>query len=157
MAKKDVFDLFKEQSEKLECPPTPQAWGRIERRIQSSRPVAQRSRMRSLPRPLGIAAGLALLLGLSVVFMWLTEQKVAGPLAQSTESSFVLEERPLALEESAVSDVELLHTHVKITPQKPIVEGTSTQRLVAKNEVPQERNQTRPSPSVDTTERRTGK
>lgn len=136
MAKKDLFDLFREKATELEQEPTPQAWSRIERRIQSGRPTVRRTQVRRLPSPLGIAAGLALVMGLSVVFLWLaeTEKNQQAILAQS--------DRPLQVEElvlNTIDDevrevVDIAQANPLPVPNKPIVEGKSTQRLIAKNE-----------------------
>lgn len=160
MAKKDIFDLLKEQSEQLEQSPTPQAWARIERKIASQRPVVKRARVRQLPQPLSIAAGLALLLGLSVVFMWLSDQSQTNALAQQGVH-FELEELSLTIDDQNIKVVEKVHIHTIATPSKPIVEGRATQRLVAKNEVRTEAPTYREGTSSDTTgnerEQRTGR
>jgi hypothetical protein len=134
MAKKDIFDLFREKSEELEQMPSPQAWARIESRMAAKRPsVSRPSRVRQLPRPLGIAAALALLLGLSVVFMWLSEQGQTGVLAHQ-QIPLELEELQIIVDDQSTSGVENAPSHLDITPAKPIVEGTASQKLVAKKE-----------------------
>lgn len=134
MAKKDIFDLFREKSEVLEQVPSSQAWARIESRIAAKRPRVERSaRIRTIPRPLGIAAALALLLGLSVVFMWLSEQGQTGVLAQQ-QMPLELEELQIIVDDRSTSGVENAPSHIDITPAKPIVEGTASQKLVAKKE-----------------------
>jgi len=162
MAKKDIFDIFREKAAELEQEPTPQAWSRIERRIQSARPTVRRTPMRRLPRPLGIAAGLALLMGLSVVFLWLAdaEQRQAVALAQH-EGPLEVEELVIAsADDEVVEVVEIAQAHPLPKSAKPIIEGQATQRLVAKNESRAPRMQVTPSPSDSTfgeSEQRTGR
>ena len=135
MAKKDIFDLFREKSDELEQIPSSQAWARIEGRIAAKRPRIERSAsVRKLPHPLGIAAALALLLGLSVVFMWLSEQGQTGVLAHQ-QMPLEMEELQIIVEDSSSSAIEKAPTHLDITtPTKPIVEGNASQKLVAKKE-----------------------
>lgn len=159
MAKKDIFDLFKEKSEQLEQEPSPQAWARIERRIPASRPAVKRARVRQMPQPLSIAAGLALLLGLSVVFMWLSDQGTPSALAQQNVQ-YELEELSLVVDDESINMVEKAQTHFPTSPSKPIVEGRASQRLVAKNDLRRE-SPTPPGTPTDTTvnerEQRTGR
>lgn len=160
MAKKDIFDLFREKSDELEQLPSSQAWARIEGRIASKRPTGRPPRrVRQLPRPLGIAAGLALLLGLSVVFMWLSDQNQAGVLAHQ-QMPLELEELQIIIDDQSSSAIEKAPSHLDITPAKPIVEGTSNQRLVAKKESFRDGGSS-PVPHPDSTEnennRRTGR
>ncbi len=134
MAKKDIFDLFREKSDDLEQMPSSQAWARIESKIAAKRPnVSRPARVRQLPRVLGIAAGLALLLGLSVVFMWLSEQDQTGVLAHQ-QMPLELEELQIIVDDRSTNAVEKAPAHLDITPVKPIVEGTASQKLVAKKE-----------------------
>lgn len=162
MGKEDFFDLFRKKAEELEQEPSPQAWSRIERRIQSTRPSVRRATVRRLPRPMGIAAGLALLMGLSVVFLWLADAE--------TQQADVLamQEMPLEIEELVINTaddevtevVELAQAHPQPKPVKPIVEGQASQRLVAKNEAPLRPIQISPSRSDSTAgeaEQRTGR
>ena len=135
MAKKDIFDLFREKSDELEQLPSSQAWARIESRMATKRPsVARTARIRKMPQPLGIAAALALLLGLSVVFMWLSEQGQTSVLAHQ-QMPLEMEELQIIVEDPSSSAIEKAPTHLDITtPTKPIVEGNASQKLVAKKE-----------------------
>lgn len=138
MAKKDIFDLFREKSDELEQLPSSQAWARIESRIAAKRPgVVRTARVRKLPQPLGIAAALALLLGLSVVFMWLSEQGQTGVLAHQ-QMPLELEELQIIVEDKTSNTIESAPSHLDITPVKPIEEGNASQKLVAKKEAFQE-------------------
>ena len=134
MAKKDIFDLFREKSDELEQIPSAEAWARIESRMAAKRPGTVRSaRVRKLPHPLGIAAALALLLGLSVVFMWLSEQGQTGVLAHQ-QMPLELEELQIIVEDKTSNTLENAPSHLDITPAKPIEEGNASQKLVAKKE-----------------------
>ena len=63
--RKDIFDLFRERAAQIEETPSPQAWNRLERRLNSRRPSVRREARRvSLHRSLGMVASLALVLGL---------------------------------------------------------------------------------------------
>lgn len=162
MAKKDIFDLFREKSSELEQEPTPQAWNRIERRIQANRPKVRRARVRRLPSAFGIAAGLALVMGLSVVFIWLAE-------ADQNQQQFLAQnEGPLQVEELVLSPVddevkevvEIARANPQPTLSKPIVEGKSSQRLIAKNEAniaPIPMSPTRSDSTLGEMEERTGR
>lgn len=160
MAKKDIFDLFREKSDELEQLPSPEAWARIEGRIASKRPTVAHPRgVRQLARPLSIAAGLALLLGLSVVFMWLSEQGQPSVLAHQ-QMPLELEELQIIVDDQLSSTIEKTPSHLDITPAKPIVEGTANQKLVAKKESFRNGGSS-PVPRPDSTEsendRRTGR
>lgn len=135
MAKKDIFDLFREKASELEQEPTPQAWARIERRIQSNRPTVRRAQVRRLPSPIGIAAGLALLMGLSVVFMWLAEAEQQPDVLAQADVALEIEELVLtSAEDEVVELVEIATANPQPRPVKPIIEGNANQRLVAKND-----------------------
>ncbi|MEL7250066.1 MAG: hypothetical protein AAFO03_16675 [Bacteroidota bacterium] len=136
MAKKDIFDLFREKASELEQEPTPQAWSRIERRLQANRPSIRRTPVRRLPSPMGIAAGLALLMGLSVVFMWLAEAEQQTPVLAQEQLQFEVEELVLktAKDDEVAALVEIAQANPLPKPVKPIVEGNANQRLVAKTE-----------------------
>ncbi len=136
MAKKDIFDLFREKASDLEQEPTPQAWSRIERRIQSSRPSVRRTPVRRLPTPMGIAAGLALLMGLSVVFLWLAEAEKTTPTYAQEKLKLEVEELILTpVKDNVAAIVEIAKANPLPKPVKPIVEGNANQRLIAKNEL----------------------
>jgi hypothetical protein len=134
MAKKDVFDLFREKSEELEQTPSSQAWARIESKMAAKRPSVGRSaRIRKMPQPLGIAAALALLLGLSVVFMWLSDQGPTGVLAHQ-QMPLEMEELQIIVDDRASSTIENAPSHLDMTPDNPIIEGNASQKLVTKKE-----------------------
>lgn len=162
MGKEEFFDQFRKKAEELEQEPSPQAWSRIERRIQSNRPSIRRTPVRRLPRPMGIAAGLALLMGLSVVFLWLADAE------QHQVEALAMQELPLEVEELVINTtddevaevVEIAQANPQPKPVKPIIEGEPTQRLVAKNELSPNPIQITPSPSDSTfgeAEQRTGR
>lgn len=161
MAKKDIFDLFREKASELEQEPTPQAWARIERRIQTNRPTVRRAQVRRLPTPMGIAASLALLIGLSVVFMWLAEaEKQTQVLAQEVLPLEVEELELTPVEDEVVELVEIATANPQPKPVKPIIEGNANQRLVAKNEAtlaPIEVSPTRIDTTTGEREERTGR
>lgn len=159
MAKKDIFDLFREKSDELEQKPSAQAWARIESKMAAKRPSMVRpTRVRKLPQPLGIAAALALLLGLSVVFMWLSEQNHQGVLAHQ-QLPLELEELQIIVDDQSSSAVEKTPAHLDIIPTKPIIEGNSSQKLVAKQESFQEGGTSPVSPpdSIENENGRTGR
>lgn len=161
MGKEDFFDLFKKKAEELEQEPSPQAWSRIERRIQSTRPSIRRTPVRRLPRPMGIAAGLALLMGLSVVFLWLADAESQQPTLAMEELQIEVEELVLNTTDDEVTGVvELAQANPLPKPVKPIIEGEPSQRLVAKNEAVMQPIQISPSRSDSTygePEQRTGR
>jgi hypothetical protein len=138
MSNKDIFDHFKEEADKIRETPSPEAWSRIEQRLQASRPSIQRTRIRTMGsrlHPMSLAAGIALLLGLSVVFMWMTDQqKATTPIAQAD----TLEWEELSLTPPTSNSTEVIAiatSHPQPVARKPIAEGNSNQRLIAKQEV----------------------
>jgi len=161
MSDKEFFDRFRQDAATIEQTPTPPTWSRIERRIQPQRPATRWAASRQLPRPLAIAAALALVLGLTVVFLWLSDQQNGTGLAQ-TRGPLKMEE--LTIEPIAASTTTPARTiavaQKLLTPAKPINEGNASQRLVAKNEVRTDGQKTT-TPRTDSTrqerEDRTGK
>lgn len=140
MSNQDIFDQFREQADQLRETPSADTWSRIEHRLQADRPKIERTRVRHIrrqaPAPLSIAAGIALLIGLSVVFLWTSEQS-------ATPAAIVAQATPLEWEELILTPTETSPTEVveiaatldRPAITKPIEEGRASQRLVAKNEV----------------------
>jgi hypothetical protein len=138
MSKLDIFDHFKEEADKIREMPSPEAWSRIEQRLQASRPSIQRARIKTMgPRlhPMSLAAGIALILGFAVIFMWMSDQQHAlAPIAQTDTLEW--EELSLTPTSSNATEVIAIATsHPQPLVVNPIDEGTSNQRLVAKKEV----------------------
>lgn len=130
---KDIFDLFRDNEDKLNQAPSPKTWSRIERRIQAPTPIAKRRKMRSVPPPLSIAAALALVIGLMVAFMWVLEKE--------TNQAIILAHGPLEMEDLVISsnhsEVEQQIKAVQyeyVKPLKPIREGRPEQKLIATTE-----------------------
>ena len=120
---KDIFQMFRDQRDRLDEVPHPRAWRRLEQRLD-----AQRQRRR-LPhyRLLGLAAGVLFLLALLGVLALFTK----GPLDGAGIST------PLVLEELRQSDVNPLDLQaIKIAQaaqqqlRHPVAEGQAGQRLV---------------------------
>ncbi|MEL7222750.1 MAG: hypothetical protein AAGJ93_15620 [Bacteroidota bacterium] len=138
MSNKDIFEQIKSEAQNIRETPSPEAWSRIEQRLQADRPSIERGRVRTLKQgfqPMSIAAGLALLLGLSVVFMWMTDQQqTSDPIAQAS----TLEWEELALTPTATQSTEpiaIAANNPQPIARKPIAEGSPNQKLIAKHDV----------------------
>jgi hypothetical protein len=145
--RKDIFDLFRESAAQLEESPSPQAWNRLERRLNSRRPSVRRSARRvSMYRSLGMVAGLALVLGMVAGLTWLTSQRTTQVMAHQ---ALPLEVEDLALPTTEATDfqvAEIVQRHPAVQPQRPIPEGLPQQKLIVKGEPAPT-----PAPPMDTT------
>ncbi|MEM1215431.1 MAG: hypothetical protein AAGJ82_07095 [Bacteroidota bacterium] len=136
--KDQFFEQFRQQAEQLRQSPRPEAWQRIEQRMQPKRSQLRsvRSRLGVSPRVFSMAASLALLIGLSTILFWLgkTDSASPGPLA-AAQTVTEWEELP-SLESTADTPREVVQIAVRYPRPKvaqPIVEGRPDQRLVARN------------------------
>jgi hypothetical protein len=134
--RKDIIDLFRDSDAKLTEAPSPQAWTRLERRLNSRRPSVRRHARRvSLHRSLGMVAGLALVMGVIAGLVWLAERPGAVILAQQNQ--------PIGLEDLAfqstpeadfqVADIVLRHP---VQSTNTITEGRPQQKLIVKGASP---------------------
>ncbi|MCB0638391.1 MAG: hypothetical protein KDC54_17295, partial [Lewinella sp.] len=133
--RKDIFDLFRERAAQIEETPSPQAWNRLERRLNSRRPSVRREARRvSLHRSLGMVASLALVLGLIAGLVWLAERRPAAAFAQQGTPTVI---EDLALHTSDAADFpvpEIVQRDPDIQASNPITEGRPQQKLIVKGE-----------------------
>lgn len=130
---KDLFDLFRENEQKLEEMPSPQAWRRLERKLDNRRRTSRRDKGRW--QPMMMAAALLLLAVITFLFSLVLDQNKPAYLA-------VNEQNPLPMEELTYTDVDQgAMRAVEFTRKyqdrmsNPIVEGTTDQRLVPSDDV----------------------
>ena len=90
--KRDIFDLFRDNADKLESPPSPQAWQRLERRLNQKRP-SQRRTLRSLGWG-RIAAALAFLLVAIFAMSILLQNNAQEEKANLAYKTVALEDLP---------------------------------------------------------------
>lgn len=146
---KDITDLFRDNAHKLNQKPSEVSWERIQQRLADSptqvsggsgnkfvtkRPFARRRWLSGGPAPMNIAAALALVLGLSVVFMWLVDKQDRAYQRAVAEARPALQVEELDLttsqETTLLLDVAVAQQQIK--PRKPINEGKPEQKLIAK-------------------------
>ena len=142
----NFFNEFREQANQLREQPSTDAWRRIEQRMQKpSTKLRVESRRRAIPRLMGMAASLALLIGLSAMLFWLgkMDSQKPAPMAQAMPVT-EWEELPATLTDGPKEVVQIAVKHPRPNVANPIVEGRPEQRLVARQEVAQPQ---RPQPS----------
>lgn len=130
---KDIFDLFRENQDKLNQKPSPKTWSRIERRIQSPQPIANKRRpIRRMRPPMGIAAALALIIGLMVAFLWVlgNEKERKQRIFAQMHPSFEIEELTIETSENAIKAIKITAKTQQLKPLKPINEGRIDQKLM---------------------------
>lgn len=141
----DIFDLFRNNQDKLNEAPSPQAWNRLERRLNSRRPSVRRHAKRvSLHRPLGMVAGLALLLTLVAGLIWLSNRRPAEYMAQNY-APVKLEHLAMNAEEAVDFQVADIVRRHPVQPARTVAEGLPRRKLVVKGEAAPRRQ-----PSGDT-------
>ncbi len=130
---KDLFDLFRDNQHKLNEMPSPQAWRRLERRLDSRRRFPRHDRQRW--RPLMMAAALLLLAVITFLFSLVLENRRPAYLAANTEA-------PLPMEDLTFTDVDRsMLRAVEFTRKyqdrlsNPIEEGSPDRRLVPSDDV----------------------
>ncbi|RME94430.1 MAG: hypothetical protein D6772_14650 [Bacteroidetes bacterium] len=142
MAKQDkITELFRANAHKLEQKPSEATWARLQHRLQqqeghstegrgSQRPQGLRVRLSSLH----IAAGLALLIGLSAAFLWVLNEQDRQYQQALASAEHKLEIEDLAIESKAApSPIVKPNLQQAYRPaQKTIEEGTPEQKLVAR-------------------------
>lgn len=139
MENKDLFDLFRDNEHKLAQQPSDQAWSRIQQRLQAApaaepRPSAHRLHVRHLVRVVVVAASIALVLGLAVSYLWVTDTS-ADTLAELQGNVVPLEELTLLPAPASVPATALaVAPAAKQRPARPIREGVAGQRLIVKTE-----------------------
>lgn len=125
---KDIFDLFRKNQDKLNQKPSPKAWSRVERRIQTPLPIGKKRSIRRMRLPMGVAAALLLMIGLMVTFLWMfgkeKEQRIYAQI------SFEIEELSLDLEDQATNVIKITVKNQQLKPLKPINEGRIDQKLL---------------------------
>ncbi len=135
MGKKDIFDLFRDNEHRLHEAPSPQNWGRLEKRLEARRAAQVRQRYVYFRQPLGMVAGLALVMGLAVVFLWLAN-------SSSPNTQVAILGHPVNLEEldnaapstSADWEVAGLVVERPASLEQSIAEGSRPQQtLMVKN------------------------
>lgn len=134
MKNKDLFDLFRDNEHKLAQQPSLQVWSRIEQRIPaaSPRPSAHRLHVRHVVRVVTVAASIALVLGLAVSYLWVTDTS-ADTVAALQGNVVPLEELTLLPAPEAVPAVSVVPA-TRQRPARPIREGVAGQRLIVKTE-----------------------
>ncbi len=131
--RKDIFDLFRENQDKLNQKPSPKTWSRIERRIQASQPITSKNRpIRRMRPPMGIAAALVLMVGLMAAFLWIlgNEKDKKQRIFAQIHSSFEIEELSLEEMDNTSEVIKITAKTQQLTPLKPINEGRIDQKLV---------------------------
>lgn len=130
---KDIFDLFRESKHKLDEAPGPQAWRRLEKRLDTRRAA----RGNSLYRIMAMAAGVLLLIG---VFSLLPA------LDQGNQDTNVvaLNTPPSEMEDLVVDPADTDRNIIKVVEfsrqyqdrmAQPIEEGSKAKRLIPSNQV----------------------
>lgn len=155
---KDIFDLFKENQDKLNQKPSPKTWSRIERRIQAPQPIGnKRRRIRRVLPPMGIAAALALVIGLMVAFSWIFGKEKEPRVYAQVQPSFEIEDLSIEMTGNAAEAIKVTAKNQQLKPLKPINEGRIDQKLVVSTSK-STRKQSSPSSSLDSIgEERMGK
>lgn len=130
---KDIFDLFRESKHKLDEAPSPQAWRRLEKRLDTRRV----HRGGSIIRIMSMAAGVLLLIG---VFSLLPALEQNSP----EEEVLALNNPPSEMEDLVVDPAESDQNIIKVVEfsrqyqdrmVQPIEEGSSAKKLVPSNQL----------------------
>ncbi|WP_143473222.1 hypothetical protein [Flavilitoribacter nigricans] len=130
---KDIFDLFRESKHKLDEAPNPQAWRRLEKRLDTRRAT----RGGSLYRIMAMAAGVLLLIG---VFSLLPALDQNSP----QEDVMALNHPPSEMEDLVVDPADSDQNIIKVVEfsrqyqdrmVQPIEEGSSAKKLVPSNQL----------------------
>jgi hypothetical protein len=142
MTKPDkITELFRQNAHKLEQMPDETSWQRIQDGLAKKSPTSSSpgSTVRKLRLlPLRIAAGLALLIGLSALFLWaLNEQdRHYQQAVANSKRPLQIEELPLAEETLPSPIVQKSVEGTYQPPQKVIEEGRAEQKLIARVTTP---------------------
>jgi hypothetical protein len=125
-----LFKLFRDNEHKLHEFPSPDAWRRLEQRLDANR---RRRKMKAVYRSVAMAASLALLVGVAALYFW-SSQGALQPKDSPASHFVVLEELPppddagfyaqsLALQEyyqetDFEEETQGKHFRVNLPPQK---------------------------------------
>lgn len=130
---KDIFDLFRESRHKLDEAPNPQAWRRLEKRLDTRRA----KHGGSIYRIMAMAAGVLLLIGVFSLLPAL-DQKTA------TTDVVALNNPPSEMEDLVVDPADTDQNIIKVVEfsrqyqdrmVQPIEEGSSAKKLVPSNQL----------------------
>lgn len=143
MGKNNIFDLFRDNQDRLNEAPSPQTWNRIEKRLEARRAAQTRRRFVYFRQPMGMVAGLALLMGLAVAFMWLANPGPGNEQIAALGQPTNLEDLDLN-SSTAVPDWEIAEIAVKtpVQQQKTITEGSRPQQQLVVRNTPRPANTT---------------
>lgn len=153
---KDLFDLFRESQHKLDEAPAPQAWRRLEKRLDTRR--ASRG-SNSLYRIMAMAAGVLLLIGVFSLLPALDqssqmEEGVALNTPPSEMEDLVVD--PSNSDQHIIKVVEFSRQY-KDRMVQPIEEGSSSKKLVVSNQIDTRENPNSGDSETDTTARKNDK
>ncbi len=130
---KDIFDLFRESKHKLDEAPSPQAWRRLEKRLDTRRAT----RGSSIYRIMAMAAGVLLLIGVFSLLPAL-DQKTADT------DVVALNNPPSEMEDLVVDPADADQNIIKVVEfsrqyqdrmVQPIDEGSRAKKLVPSNQL----------------------
>ena len=146
--RKDIFDLFRENQDKLNQKPSPKTWSRIERRIKTPQPIGKNRGIRRMRPPMGIAAALLLMIGLMVTFLWILGKEKEQRIFAQAQASFEIE--ALSIDETQATDViKITAKNQQLKPLKPINEGHIDQKLIVSSSKTTPRQTTPNSSMID--------
>lgn len=130
---KDIFDLFRESNHKLDEAPGPQAWRRLEKRLDTRRA----SRGNSLYSIMAMAAGVLLLIGVFSLLPALDKPKLDHEAVAMNTPPSEMEDLvviPADDDQNIIKVVEFSRQYQDRMVQ-PIEEGSSAKRLVPSKQV----------------------
>jgi hypothetical protein len=123
--KKDLFDLFREHQHLLDAQPSPRAWQKLERRLDSHR---RRNRLSTL-RNLSMAAAILLIALVAVVLSFAFKRNAGKLLNQSPLAAEQLQTDQAAAEEELRLAVRAQQAE-RARRSGAIAEGSNHQRLI---------------------------
>ncbi len=131
--KKDIFDLFRDNQQKLNESPSRQAWDRLEARLDNHK---TRNRT-SLYRILSMAAAIVVLVVfVSVITFVLNTNEKPMALNESMSASFKIEElKVMTVSSEHDSKIAAYQRKYNNHLSNPIMEGKANKKLIAKMDI----------------------
>lgn len=127
---KDIFDLFRNSQHKLQERPSPEAWRRLERRLDQ-----RRSRHRpAISRSLAIAAAILVLIALISVLSIIVDKRASNYMALNGIGEMPMENLVFTdVDREALKVVEFTHEY-QAQVAYPVREGTFGKKLIPTDE-----------------------